>query len=121
MGDFDRKKYENMMEEFITDSEIRNIILDGFKGQQFDNSCTAYSFAAGVVDKLHNCSGLKGLSFNDRYVLLFIQISNFSNLVCNETFLNYICEILNVISRSIAYSVAFDKGYKTSINMLTSV
>ena len=59
MGDFDRKKYENIMEEVITDPEIRNVILDGFKGRKFNCPDTAYAVASGVVDKLCGCSRVK--------------------------------------------------------------
>lgn len=115
MGDFDRKKYENMMEEVITDPEIRNVILDGFKGQQFNRPDTAYAVAAGVVDKLCSCSGVKGLSFNDRYVLLFTQISNLDELMMFDykSFTEYIQMILNIVSRSIVIGVVYDKGYRT--------
>lgn len=116
MGDFDRKKYESMMEEVITDPEIRNVILDGFKGQQFNCPDTAYAVAAGVVEKICSCSGVKGLSFNDRYVLLFTQISNLDELMifdCNKPFTEYIQMILNIVSRALAIGLVYDKGYRT--------
>lgn len=116
MGDFDRKKYENIMEEVITDPEIRNVILDGFKGRKFNCPDTAYAVASGVVDKLCGCSRVKELSFNDRYVLLFTQISNLDELMlfeCNELFTKYIQMILNIVSRSLAIGLVYDKGYRT--------
>lgn len=116
MGDFDRKKYENIMEEVITDPEIRNVILDGFKGKQFNCPDTAYAGVSGVIDKLCSCSGVKGLSYNDRYVLLFTQISNLDKLMlfeCNVSFTEYIQMILNIVSRSLAIGIAYDKGYRT--------
>ena len=116
MGDFDRKKYECMMKEVITDPEIRNVMLDGFKGQQFNRPDTAYAFASGVVDKLCGCSGVKELSFNDRYVLLFTQISNFNELMmfeCNKPFTKYIQMILDIVSRSLVIGFVYDKGYRT--------
>lgn len=116
MGDFDRKKYDSMMKEVITDPEIRNVILDGFKGQHFNRPDTAYAFASGVVDKLCSCSEVKELPFNDRYVLLFTQISNLDELMmfeCNKSFTEYIQMILNIVSRSIVIGVVYDKGYRT--------
>lgn len=116
MGDFDRKKYDSTMKEVITDPEIRNVILDGFKGQQFNCPDTAYAFASGVVDKLCGCSGVKELSFNDRYVLLFTQISNLDELMmfeCDKSFKEYIQMILNIVSRSIVIGVVYDKGFRT--------
>lgn len=116
MGDFDRKKYESMMKEVITDPEIPNVILDGFEGHQFNRPDTAYAVASGVVDKLCSCSRVKGLSFNDRYVLLFTQISNFDELMmfeCNKPFTEYIQMILNIVSRSLVIGFVYDKGYRT--------
>lgn len=115
MGDFDRKKYENMMEEFVTDSEMRSIILDGFKGHQFSCPDTMYFFASDVVNKLCNCSVLKQMNFSDKYVLLFAQISNFYELVWleyNKSFAEYIQMILSIISRSLACTFLYDKGYR---------
>lgn len=109
MKDFKRDLYEDMMKEFIPDSEICNVILEGYHS---DCSVAAfYAFTSGVVDKLSKCSSVEKMNAYDRYVLLFTQISNFNMLVYNEDFSNYIEAIINLLARSIAFYAVTGKGY----------
>lgn len=109
MEDFKRDLYEDMMKEFIPDSEIRNVILEGYHSDCSD--ATSYVFASGAVDKLSMCSVVEKMNAYDRYVFLFTQISNFNMLVYNEDFSNYIEAIINLLARSIAFYVVTRKGY----------
>lgn len=109
MEDFKRDLYGDMMKEFIPDSEICNVILEGYHS---NCSGTAfYAFTSGVVDKLSKCSAVEKMNAYDRYVLLFTQISNFNELVYNDDFSNYIESIINLLARSIAFYAVADKGY----------
>ncbi len=109
MEDFKRDLYEDMMKEFIPDSEIRNVILEGYHSDCSD--AASYAFISGVVDKLSKCSVVEKMNAYDRYVFLFTQISNFNELVYNDDFSNYIEAIINLLARSIAFYAVADKGY----------
>lgn len=109
MEDFKRDLYDDMMKEFISDSEIRNVILEGYHSDCSD--AASYVFVSGAVDKLSKCSVVEKMNAYDRYVFLFTQISNFNMLVYNDDFSNYIEAIINLLARSIAFYAVTGKGY----------
>ncbi len=109
MEDFKKDLYLDMMKEFIPDSEICNVILEGYH-----SNCSGtvfYAYTSGVVDKLSKCSVVEKMDAYDRYVLLFTQISNFNGLVYDYGFSNYIEAIINLLARSIAFYAVTGKGY----------